>query len=338
MGQEWKLIAPESWECFNWMGLELRQLLFNGDLERAVIHLAVPPKKRILTELIPVPELFPSSVSPLVDLPTEILEEIISNLGVAETFFLGMCSQRLYFMCREHLINILASQCGRFAGTSLICFGDGIDNHDFPPGIDWWPEIEEMQKLSNECLSPYDLVGEFFTEIRGPPGLISALCLGTKSGPFSAAMSPLPRSYRVEIWSFLEFDHCSLYTNGPEWILRNLTTKEFVRHSVVAHGSNGPFRPTPRGVGFGEVLAVRTCWSSMAASCGIHRGVWAGHRFDITLMDAIEGADGWKDVSESLFEEIQCIWKRKYGDLWEEEWSGRGNEGPVRVPYDYISR
>lgn len=71
------------------------------------------------------------------------------------------------------------------------------------------------------------------------------------------------------------------------WILRNLTTKEFVTSGGIALDEkfiNGPFI---RGIGFGEVVMSRTCWSSsdrisMTYRGQIHRGVWAGHRFDIT--------------------------------------------------------
>jgi hypothetical protein len=50
---------------------------------------------------------------------------------------------------------------------------------------------------------------------------------------------------------------------------------------------------------------------------GIHRGIWAGHRFDITQIDALDGENGWKDVTESVYDELVGIWKSKYGANWE---------------------
>jgi hypothetical protein len=54
----------------------------------------------------------------------------------------------------------------------------------------------------------------------------------------------------------------------------------------------------------------------------IHRGVWAGHRFDVTTRkqhdESMQGEEGeWKDVSEDVAREIAAIWEIKYGPSWE---------------------
>ena len=52
----------------------------------------------------------------------------------------------------------------------------------------------------------------------------------------------------------------------------------------------------------------------------IHRGVWAGHRFDITTLDRHEqemaGVIEWKDVSEEIVYEVAEIWERAFGADW----------------------
>jgi hypothetical protein len=114
------------------------------------------------------------------------------------------------------------------------------------------------------------------------------------------------------------------YTNSPEWILRTLTTKELVRRSVLAreHEINGT--PITYGAGLGGVLLSRIGWSSEpstdAYSSSIYRGIWAGHKFDATLMEALEGEDGWKKVSESAYEELKGIWQSYYVVDWEKNW------------------
>lgn len=114
------------------------------------------------------------------------------------------------------------------------------------------------------------------------------------------------------------------------WILRNLTTKEFVTSGGIALDEkfiNGPFI---RGIGFGEVVMSRTCWSSsdsisMAYRGQIHRGVWAGHRFDITTRgrhdeSTRDGEEEWKDVSEEVAAEIAAIWESEFGPKWRERY------------------
>ena len=111
-----------------------------------------------------------------------------------------------------------------------------------------------------------------------------------------------------------------LIQNYPEdqpWILRNLTTREYVRSKAIAlkpeyiHGPNIDF------LGFGEVILSRVCWSTspsvaMPYEGGIHRGVCAGHYFDITTLARHEQdtkEKEWKDVGEEVAKEIASIWE-----------------------------
>jgi hypothetical protein len=282
--------------------------------------------------------------SSLVNLPTELLDEIISHLCLASLFCLATCSQRLFYICRYRILSILKSQCTRLAGTSLICVGDSLAADDYPPGIDWRSKMEELQKMdqrntareggpqhrsASEKPAPktlYELANSFSIleklndfELRMHLSTYQFL-------RFQQHLSKLPRPNRKDLEFLMNFDHYTFYSTRRDWVLRNLTTKEFIRRSVVGYGSNGPF--TAGGVGLGEVLLSRICWSSEPSTSiknvGIHRGIWAGHKFDITFMDTFEGEVGWKDVSESAYEGIKAIWESKYGERrWEQKWRGR---------------
>jgi hypothetical protein len=51
----------------------------------------------------------------------------------------------------------------------------------------------------------------------------------------------------------------------------------------------------------------------------IYKGVWAGHRFDITtLARHVEETKGgeWRDVSEEVARKIAVIWENEYGPDW----------------------
>lgn len=111
--------------------------------------------------------------------------------------------------------------------------------------------------------------------------------------------------------------HSIFYPSGQVWILRNLTTGEFVRSEVFALKSRLAYSTTythgPRieGVGFGDVVLMRCTWSSTSDSTGmpyrrkIRRGIWAGHRLAITTLDRLtEGSSNavteGKDVSKEV--------------------------------------
>lgn len=118
------------------------------------------------------------------------------------------------------------------------------------------------------------------------------------------------------------------FPRDQPWILRNLTTKEFVRSEAVVikpeycKCAEAEDRVVGRVVGFGEVVMYRTCWSSYSSdvllndTTFISREVWAGHRFDITTLarhEAEVDSAGWSDVSEEVSKEIAAIWSYEFG-------------------------
>lgn len=81
---------------------------------------------------------------------------------------------------------------------------------------------------------------------------------------------------------------------------------------------------------FGKVVLLRIHWSSVAGkhaadSANLFKGVWAGHRFDITTLarhEAETEEEQWKDVSEEVATEIATMWERKLACLGE-QWTPR---------------
>ena len=55
----------------------------------------------------------------------------------------------------------------------------------------------------------------------------------------------------------------------------------------------------------------------------IHRGVWAGDRFDIVTLEEVKSDSGdevkWEDVSDEVVEEMDAIWESKFEDQWNAE-------------------
>lgn len=111
----------------------------------------------------------------------------------------------------------------------------------------------------------------------------------------------------VPMYDELQDSHLTtFYPENIPWVLRNLTTKEFVRAEAIALKPEYIKGPFIQYFGFGHVILSRTSWSSSDSvgtryEGGLHRGVWAGHCFDIvplpTLVEAQED-DEWVDVSK----------------------------------------
>lgn len=117
------------------------------------------------------------------------------------------------------------------------------------------------------------------------------------------------------------------FPSAQSWILRNLTTKEYVRSEAIAIKPEHIRGPFIDGIGFGEVVLSRICWSrddhtGMAYQGKIRQGVWAGHKFDITTIGRHQkdqpGESEWKDVSVEVAAEIGRIWEAEFGSDWRE--------------------
>ena len=92
------------------------------------------------------------------------------------------------------------------------------------------------------------------------------------------------------------------------WILRNLTTKEFVRclPRADSQGRRGYIdHPEIKGLRVDDVLMMRIRWTNrLHTPCS---GQWAGHSFDIVALDGNRSAIGeaWVDVTVAIVEEAR---------------------------------
>jgi hypothetical protein len=120
------------------------------------------------------------------------------------------------------------------------------------------------------------------------------------------------------------------FPKNKKWVLRNLTTSEFVTADAIALKPDCIEGPQIKGLGFGEVVLSRICWSSnpdssLLCNLPLHRGAWAGHRLDIVTTEKLqmengeEGTDKWKDISEEVTKELETIWESEFRKDWVSE-------------------
>ncbi|KAL9121788.1 MAG: hypothetical protein Q9187_001653 [Circinaria calcarea] len=121
------------------------------------------------------------------------------------------------------------------------------------------------------------------------------------------------------------------------WILRNLTTREFVTAQAIALKPEYIRGPFIQGLGFGEVILSRIYRSNghfvpVTERGGYCRDVWAGHRLDIVPFDSLNDNGSWKDVSNEVAKEIAKIWKSEYGEGWRNEVVSQKSQSVHRCP------
>jgi hypothetical protein len=142
-----------------------------------------------------------------------------------------------------------------------------------------------------------------------------------------------------------DYQLADFYPPDAAWVLRNLTAREIVHADALAQVTPD-WRPQPHEykaygafvkgpITFGCVVFARTSWSTgtleeQRSGCydyfdyGRRRGVWAGHRFEITTLErhaaqmqagAAEERSAWRDVSDEVVQEMTRMWIKSGGRL-----------------------
>lgn len=350
MGQYFRLIAPRYRERLNWGG-KLGEILFDGSAASLVSLFARPtiptkhtgkssstacPFKKSTSQkqLIPQKRRHQSdnpigiTASRLVQLPPEIHYIIIDLLDIKSVFLLGLSCWNFWVLARPVIARHFADYLGPWAGTPVICVGDESEVEGEYPGGLLSPadlvelaeglEVEELDDLSEEYaekpVNLYQLADARYASITEittgfPHDLFRlALDLRYKSG------SP------VDIIRVADPDPSTFYPYSEEWVLRNLTTHEFVRASAIALDQKyirGPFIDV---LGYGEVILFKICWSTSdftsVSGKPLNQGVWAGHALDIVPATCLNDKNSWKDTSDEIAREIAEIWEDEYGENW----------------------
>ncbi|GAB0134137.1 hypothetical protein EsDP_00002520 [Epichloe bromicola] len=268
--------------------------------------------------------------------PTEIHRLIFEHCyddDLESVIILGVTNRYFWSIAREYVVRDFMQSLGVWAGQQLITVGDYVEVDDYPPGL--FATEEEKENLlkrrpedevdqlpeGQRPVTLYDrIVNSFETEV-----LEAITRFGDRDYFILGALREDPgyRAVRNEI--HMQSD--DFYPRDEVWILRNLTTHQYVRREPLELQPGLADGPFVRGIGFGCVVLSRISWSSDPSvslqdpTGRIHRGLWAGHRFDITTMtrhEKLTAGQNWTDVTEELVEEVTAIWSADLGPDWKQ--------------------
>lgn len=245
-----------------------------------------------------------------------------------EAIDLSVTCKSLRVIGRNRVNALLLPVAGHWAGDRIICVGDYAQNDDMPPGL---LTEDEKQQIRELCSKPFDGTTrkdgklEEEEDDEGSASLYnlasdrfakrSCSQLGIQYCIQSAIWYPDARRYD-KLWYPKKNAQTTTAPSPLQWALCNLSKREYVQSDTI-----GDF-PSVKQLGYFEFLLSRICWSSdpsisMCYRGTIHRGVWAGDRFEITTIDRLEGGEAeWKDVGEEMTKEMAAIWESDYGEGW----------------------
>ncbi|KAI6080465.1 hypothetical protein F4821DRAFT_58615 [Hypoxylon rubiginosum] len=347
MEESFYLIAPHA-RMTLWGDQPLKHRLFGGfSLLVELLATPVRPQDPQFVQTRPRQRRQSNDAPTFCDLPIEIHLLIFDQFEFIEDVVrLGLASQYFWALARSRLHDYYISFLGPWAGKNIVCVGARVKPDDYPPGLFSAEELDILRPLRANVLlrdGSYEVVhrdqpfalshfAEPYISQVGRDILIShegwkrRVIFNRKSRHASRNSEFVPRKWDIE---------STYYPRDQPWILRNLTTKEFVRAEAIAMKPEYINGPDISIVGFGEVVLARTCWSSSPSNVLINnttgppRGAWAGHRLDITTLANHEsGVDtvGWSDVSEEVAKEIAEIWREEFKvDIREDlaDWNSR---------------
>ena len=252
-------------------------------------------------------------------LPIELLDVIFQKLHIEYVFLLSLQTRYFWNIARRHIQACCASSCGPWAGQGIICIGEYLEPADYPPNVltesekeelkrglkesEIWDDVSSDEGSTNSVSCPinfYSLADARYQQVREWQYRLVERLIGSAS--LLGEWHRLPTSRRTLIFHELpRYKLIDFYPEDQSWILRNLTTQEYVRSEAIAIKLEYIHGPNIDVLGFGEVVWSRVCWStetdcSMDYADNLHRGLWAGHRFDITTLNrhkqgSLEGAE-----------------------------------------------
>ncbi|KAJ5691991.1 hypothetical protein N7462_001414 [Penicillium macrosclerotiorum] len=358
MGQLWRVLAPGRKETTGILG-ELAEVLLSGSASGLVALLAVPvnthryqnveivPGENIednededfeCTKRIRTSDLSQNHSSKAVriehhdrnirearnpdftSLSSDLHHKIFSNLDTIEDVLrLSLANKYFWAVGLAHIEDHIVESLAPWAGERIICVSDQTDPSDYPSDILDPAEQDDIRELNKVYHLESFSIRNTYKKI-GAPSLSQELQRWFLDYEAKHHMS---QTDRAEIMMGLKPEILEFYPRDQRWILRNLTTKEYVRGEVIALKEEFIHGPQIDVIGFSEILISRISWSSQPERVGwsenITKGKWAGHRFDITPLSLHEERsknEVWEDVSDEILREIDLIIGGEHGDDW----------------------
>lgn len=342
MGQYWEMVAHERCETLgNWgkAGEFVR-----SELPDQIIHLLAVPVEDTGAPLClsssneshcgddePGPAAShqsPTLTARLLQLPIEVVFLITAQLDLNSLYTLSCCCRILRSLLHAEVHARFRRTLAPWVNTPLMCAGEYIRSN--PPGIttqvpkDFIPDPEALEDRDIPP-EPYNQMTAYHLMLlKRPTNVVasSTTCLSPPTLNPTPVEEPRWPSPGYEPWRRI-LKIKKYFPPRRLWVLRNLTTMEYVYADVLTskHGyGGGPDCPDAEhrwGFTFGTLIAVNTCWSddssaSMSGWCP--RGRWAGDCFDIVeqkrlLQDMKAGGGEWVDVSYRMWWEMVSLFE-----------------------------
>ncbi len=216
-----------------------------------------------------------------------------------DTVALGLTCEAFWYLASSYIQRSYIRYSAPWAGTKLIFQGSW--STDLPESISGWKVVED---IVDDDHSRKPVARKLFWASWD---FDEPVTCRQREKQLRHAMELFKERSRTPEgrWGGIERSiTCDgLFPKDRTWMLRNLTTNEFVSYDPQKPEESTEGRKDTKPLRFEDVLLMKTCWTDRAPhgweDLEIHRGKWASHRFDIVAEEVHlkEAATEWRDVT-----------------------------------------
>lgn len=273
----------------------------------------------------PQPEItFARKPSALEALPAELLAMVLRDpaLEKQDVMALGLASQPLWPHVLRHIVQDCWAVTAPWAGVEIACTGTYLTDLPEPfakndlarSSVETWDGDQTClaRKVNWAAVQQYQ-------EPNEDPEISWRNAFEAQTAAATAAKIPETRLTRMSDELLSMSPRLTSVSLGASWVLRNLTTKQYVRcrpGSEVRKRQGIIDHPDGEWLSVEDALIMRICWTDMNIEVDrldVSRGQWAGHCFDIIKLPE-ESADDWKDVTDGIVKEAEQVMRKLYPD------------------------
>ena len=319
--------------------------------------LALPSSSRIH------PSVKRSLLAPMECMPAELLSLILASgtLAKEDILALGLASSTLWPHAIEHIRTVCFAAAAPWAETPIACLGNYLldlplvleADYPEPAGHDLIVYDDSDRGMFPCTFTDYvcwarkvvraAVWGETAYRQVNVSESESDQWIEVLHAQFTNFKAPAPLMQQME----RDIADCEPHfapTLDEQWVLRNLTTREFVRCRAPIDGKTAHVDHTDaEWIRVDDVLMMRICWTKLdewrheqIEQNGLEaweRGAWAGHSFDIVALPRSkmlatvggENLEDWKDVTIEVMEQAY-----RFRDALR-EWGEKATERRPRV-------
>lgn len=273
--------------------------------------------------------------------PVEMVAQVFQLADPVTVVSLALSCRYFWEIGLRYLQKVFHEDNGSWLGDRLIILGDYTRFDDLPCGIFNKDESAFIEHY-NASIQAVETTHRDLSGGSDPPELMDVWdkFVLERCSPFGGLLSPKSELIRMlhrndRDCQFAYNDYASgsysiFYDAVPpaDWphefntrahVLRNLVAKEYIRgDAFMKFHQENDLETTWR---LADILVLRICWSSsddiaLQYDRNVHRGPWAGHRFDLIEKDWLTTGEGitseWKDVSAAVLDDMLELFKGDY--------------------------